>query len=84
MTTIQDFKSYISFRNTLRIYGFGYNKNPRKLNRTPLKLLKGLIKQSQVLAENHEYHSEIPMIIKEIEFRELCLSFKSVFDIELK
>jgi hypothetical protein len=81
MENIQDIKRYSNERTQIRINCFGYTNT--RITRIKLKQLKGFIKQyNNQSLENIE--SDIKIIQKEIEFRLLCLSLKSVFDIQVK
>jgi len=81
MKTLQDIKMYSNERTQIRFNGFGYTNT--RITRITLKQLRGFIKQYEnSKLENLE--NQINKIQKEIEFRLLCLSLKSVFDIKLK
>jgi hypothetical protein len=82
MENISDLKQYINERIDIRINDFGYQNT--RITRLSLKRLKGFIKQidnSKLTPERFELKV---IIQKEIEFRELCLSLKSVFKIKIK
>ena len=80
METLQDIKRYSNERTQIRFNGFGYTNT--RIIRITLKQLQGFVKQYKNLGL--EDLEQINKIQKEIEFRLLCLSLKSVFDIKLK
>jgi hypothetical protein len=80
METLQDIKRYSNERTQIRFNGFGYTNT--RITRITLKQLQGFVKQYKNLGL--EDLEQINKIQKEIEFRLLCLSLKSVFDIKLK
>ena len=80
METLQDIKRYSNERTQIRFNGFGYTNT--RITRITLKQLQGFVKQYKNLGL--EDLEQINKIQKEIEFRLLCLSLKSIFDIKLK
>ena len=79
-----DFKQYGNDRKKIRIDGLGYINT--RIHILPFKKLKGLKKQLDHFKEigsyiNEDLHSKIS---KEIEFREMCLNMKSIFDIKIR
>ena len=80
METLQDIKRYSNERTQIRFNGFGYTNT--RITRIALKQLQGFVKQYKNLGL--EDLEQINKIQKEIEFRLLCFSLKSVFDIKLK
>ena len=80
METLQDIKRYSNERTQIRFNGFGYTNT--RITRITLKQLQGFVKQYKNLGL--EDLEQINKIQKEIKFRLLCFSLKSVFDIKLK
>ena len=79
-----DFKSYGNSRIKIRFDGFGYINT--RIYIIPFKKLKGFRKQLDHFKEigatiDVELYS---LISKEIEFREMCLSMRPIFDIKIK
>jgi hypothetical protein len=76
-----DFKEYASNRSKVRFTGMGVDN--ARLTKISSKTLKGYIKQvdNNVIIHTPSIYE---LVKKEIEFREVCLSLKSVFDIKIK
>jgi|LakMenEpi03Aug12_release.lakeMendotaPanAssembly.Ray.scaffolds.fasta_scaffold198736_3 hypothetical protein len=79
-----DFKLYGNSRMKIRFDGFGYINT--RIHIISFKKLKGFRKQLNHFKEigatiDVELYS---LISKEIEFREMCLSMRSIFDIKIK
>lgn len=79
-----DFKLYASTRMKIRFDGFGYINT--RIHIIPFKKLKGFKKQLDHFKEiRANVDAELyNLISKEIEFREMCLSMRSVFNIKIK
>lgn len=79
-----DFKQYGKDRLKIRLNGLGYINT--RIHIVRFKKLKGFKKHLDHLRElggevdNELYNS----VSKEIEFREMCLSMRSIFDIKIK
>lgn len=82
MKTIQELKEYSNKRKDIRVNDFGFQNT--RITRLKLKQLKGFVKQIEKQDLTPERFELRVMLDKEIEFRELCLSLKSVFHIEVK
>lgn len=87
MDTLQEIKQYAGNRHSIRLNSFGLTN--ARITRVPHKKLKGMLKQiknfeNQGVPIPSPYLIDKPIVEKEVEFRELCLSLKSVFDIKLK
>jgi hypothetical protein len=82
--TFSDFKLYGSSRMKIRFDGFGYTNT--RIHIIPFKKLKGFKKQLDHFIEiEADVDSELHNLVsKEIEFREMCLSMRSIFDIKIK
>jgi hypothetical protein len=91
--TFSDFKLYGSSRMKIRFDGFGYTNT--RIHIIPFKKLKGFKKQLDHFIEidatvdfieiDATVDSELySLVSKEIEFREMCLSMRSIFDIKIK
>jgi hypothetical protein len=82
--TFSDFKLYGSSRMKIRFDGFGYINT--RIHIIPFKKLKGFKKQLDHFIEiDANVDSELySLVSKEIEFREMCLSMRSIFDIKIK
>lgn len=86
MDTLKEIKQYAGNRHSIRLNTLGFIN--ARITKVPHKKLKGMLKQiinlenTAPLSPSHLIDK--PIIEKEIEFRELCLSLKSVFDIKLK
>jgi hypothetical protein len=79
-----DFKLYGSSRMKIRFDGFGYTNS--RIHIIPFKKLKGFRKQLDHFIEiDATVDSELySLVSKEIEFREMCLGMRSIFDIKIK
>ena len=82
MNTLLEIKKYASERSNIRINGFGYINT--RITRLPLKLLKGMLKQINNNDNASLNPDECEKIKIEVEFRQLCLSLRSVFDIKVR
>lgn len=81
METLNQIKSYAYQRPTIRINCCGYQNT--RITKLTIRVLKGIVKQITNYPQIDK-NNELPLIQKEIEFRELCLQLKSVFKIDLK
>jgi hypothetical protein len=79
-----DFKLYGSSRMKIRFDGFGYTNS--RIHIIPFKKLKGFRKQlDHFIKIDATVDSELySLVSKEIEFREMCLSMRSIFYIKIK
>lgn len=79
-----DFKSYGKTRMKIRFNGFGYTNT--RIHIIPFKKLKGFRKQLDHFKEidAHVDAELYNLVSKEIEFREMCLSMRSIFDIKIR
>jgi hypothetical protein len=76
-----DFKEYASNRSKFRFIGMGVDN--ARITKLSSGMLKGVIKQY----DNQKSNITIEMynlVKKELEFRQVCLNLKSVFDIKIK
>ena len=81
MENLNDIKQYASERTKIRLNSFGYINT--RITKMRLKQLKGYLKQY----ENHPLLKDTDDFLKvkrEVEFRQLCLSLKNVFCIDVK
>ena len=76
-----DFKTYAKERTSIRI-NFTSNINS-KLTKIKRSRLNGWIKQINN-NPNLDKLNQLEIFKKELEFRDLCFSIKSIFNIELK
>lgn len=83
-STFGDFKQYGTNRLRIRFDGFGFTNT--RIHNFPFKKLKGFIKQLDHFKEiNTTIDAELyNLVSKEIEFREMCLSMRPVFDIKIR
>lgn len=79
-----DFKQYGTDRLKIRIDGLGYTNT--RIHIFSFRKIKGFKKQLDHFKEKGNAIDEVlyKTITKEIEFREMCLSMKSIFDIKIK
>ena len=81
METIKDLKKYAGSRHLIRIEGWGYLN--ARINKITFKNLKGYLKQINNI-ENHPQEKLRSIFETEIKFREICLSCKDIFKIDIK
>lgn len=79
---VDSLKQYATDRQKIRLNGFGYINT--RLTKLSLKLLRGFVKQINNQPLTPDLFELRVMLEKEIEFREFCLSLRSVFDIKIK
>lgn len=79
-----EFKRYGSDRLKVRFDGFGYTNT--RIHIIPFKKLKGFKKQLDHFKDiGANVDAELyNLVSKEIEFREMCLSMRTIFDIKIK
>jgi hypothetical protein len=81
MKTIKDFKKYAGSRHSIRFNGWGFQNT--RISRITFKALKGYLKQINNI-ENHPQEKLRSIFETEIKFREICLSCKDIFKIDIK
>lgn len=79
---VDSLKQYAIDRQKIRLNGFGYINT--RLVKLSLKMLRGFVKQINNQSMTIDLFDMKIMLEKEIEFREICLSLRSVFDIKIK
>jgi hypothetical protein len=82
MEHLSEIKQYAKERSDIRINSFGYTNT--RIKKLKLKQLKGYIKQYENEHILIRYNDDFHKIKKEMEFRQICLSLKSLFSIEVK
>jgi hypothetical protein len=80
--TFSEFRTYSAERVQIRINCCGMMN--AKIHRVTFKKMKGYIKQLKNGVLSPELSAELSILEKESEFRQMCLSMKSVFSVELK
>jgi hypothetical protein len=80
--TFKDFKDYVGIRPTIRINCCGLTNT--RISKIRFKQLKGFIKQINNGAPSPELAEQLLILEKELLFRQMCLSIKPVFSIEIR
>jgi hypothetical protein len=80
--TFNDFKNYVEIRPTIRINCCGLTNT--RISKIRFKQLKGFIKQINNGNPSPELTEQLLILEKELLFRQMCLSIKPVFSIEIR
>ena len=80
--TFKDFKDYVGIRPTIRINCCGLTNT--RISKIRFKQLKGFIKQINNGNPSPELTEQLLILEKELLFRQMCLSIKPVFSIEIR
>jgi hypothetical protein len=80
--TFKDFKDYIGTRPTIRINCCGLTNT--RISKIRFKQLKGFIKQINNGNPSPELTEQLLILEKELLFRQMCLSIKPAFSIEIR
>ena len=81
-STFSEFRTYSVERTQIRINCCGMMNT--RIHRVTFKKLKGYIKQLKNGVLSPTLSVQLSILEKECEFRQMCLSMKSVFSVELK